>query len=97
MGNVLRELLSHWLGDLLGLDGLFCTLLLAGALWFGHYGFFARRPAERVVLIPISLACFLLAALVCGWTKYLVLLSLGVLSYFALLYGPASRSGRRVE
>jgi hypothetical protein len=97
MSTVIRELFSHWIGERLGLDGMFCMLLLMGAFWFGHYALITRRPAERLVLGPLSIAFFVLAFLACGWTKYLLLLALGILSYFVFLHAGSSRSDGQAE
>lgn len=86
MHQIVNELAGQLFYRLLGWDGIACALLLACGMWCGHYAVRAGRlrSAEAVVLMPMTLASFGGAVLVCESTlKLVVLLGLAMLTSFA--------------
>lgn len=85
MKQILQDLLGSLFERLLGCDGMAAAALLSLGVWCGHYAVrgYRSRPAELVLLVPISLASFAGAVSVCeSVPKLLGLLILSLLAYF---------------
>jgi hypothetical protein len=95
---ILHEFFAKLFFALLGWDGVAAAVLLAFGMWCGHYAArgWRSRPGELVILIPMTVASFVGAVLVCeSVPKLAALLTVATFTYY--LYVRAQDARRPLE